>query len=93
MPATLAMIAPTEIPTRSASVMPIANERKEINIAALNFSVGKIVIPAAITREKGGTIVESFAWPMISQTTNQITSEKKIGTLFPNNVISIPLSL
>jgi hypothetical protein len=71
--------------------MPIANERKEINIAALNFSVGRIVIPAAITREKGGTMVESFAWPTISQRTNQITSEKKIGILLPKSIILAPV--
>ena len=38
--------------------------------------------------EKGGTIVDSLARPMISQTTNQIASEKRIGIRLPNKVIS-----
>ena len=53
----------------------------------LNFAVGRIVIPAASTPEKGGMIVESFAWPISSQTMNQIASEKRIGTFLPNRVI------
>ena len=66
--------------------MPNAKERREIETAALNFSVGRIVMPAAITREKGGTIVDSSARPMISQTTNQIASEKRIGMRLPNSI-------
>ena len=49
------------MPIASASAMPIAKDRKEIETAVLNFAVGRIVIPAASTAEKGGTIVESFA--------------------------------
>ena len=39
-------------------------------------------------QEKGGMIVESLAWPISSQTINQIMSEKKIGIFLPNNIIS-----
>ena len=65
----------------------MAKDRKEIETAVLNFAVGTIVIPAASTAEKGGMIVESFAWPISSQTMNQIASEKRIGTFLPNRVI------
>ena len=68
--------------------MPIIKDRKEIQTAALNFAVGRIVIPAASTPENGGIIVESFAWPISSQTMNQMASEKRIGTFLPNSVIS-----
>ena len=69
--------------------MPRAKERKEMNTAVVNLPVGRIVIAAAITREKGGTIVDSSARPMISQATNQIAREKNIGTRLPKRVISV----
>ena len=87
--ATLAMSTPIGMPTSSASVIPSANERSEINTAALNFAVGMMVIPAAITPEKGGTMVDSLARPTISQTTNHANSEKRIGIFLPNRIISI----
>ena len=74
------------MPIASASAMPSANDRKEIATAALNFAVGTIVIPADSTAEKGGMIVESFAWPISSQTMNQMINENRIGT-FCNRVI------
>ncbi len=61
----------------------------EINTAALNFAVGMIVIPAAITPENGGTMVDSLARPTISQTTNHANSENRIGIFLPNRIISI----
>jgi len=67
--------------------MPIIKDRKEIETAVLNFAVGRIVIAAATTAEKGGMIVESFAWPISSHTMNQIANEKRIGTFLPNKVI------
>ena len=72
----------------NASAMPRAKERKEIETAVLNFGVGMIVIPAASTPERGGTIVESFARPMISQMTHQTSSEKKIGIRLPKTIMS-----
>jgi hypothetical protein len=85
---TLAMSAPMGMPTSSASAMPSAKDRNEIKAAALNFAVGRIVIPAAITAENGGTMVDSLAQQAISQITNQITREKRIGMRLPNRIIS-----
>ncbi len=76
------------MPISSASAMPSANERSEIDTAALNFAVGMIVIAAAITPENGGTMVDSLARPTISQTTNHTNSENRIGILLPNRIIS-----
>jgi hypothetical protein len=84
---TRAMTTPSGIPIASASNMPIRKDRNEIETAVLNLAVGKIVMPAASTAEKGGTIVESFARPMTSQTRHQITSEKRIGTFLPKRVM------
>src|SRR4029450_13587220 len=74
MVATLAMTIPMGIPISSATPMPSAKERKEIDPAVLNFWVGMMVIPAAITRENGGMIVDNSVLPMMSQTTNQTQS-------------------
>ncbi len=81
------MSTPSGIPTSKAKDMPSAKERSEIATAVLNFGVGMIVIPAAITPEKGGTIVDSFARPTISQTTNQTSSEKRIGIRLPKIIM------
>ena len=86
--ATLAINKPMGMPTSSASAMPSAKERNEIATAAPNFAVGIMVIPAVITPENGGTMVDSLARPTISQITNQITSEKRIGMRLPNKIIS-----
>ncbi len=66
--------------------MPSAKERREIETATANFSVGRIVVPAITTREKGGMMVERFAWPISSQTINQMISEKTIGIFLPSRV-------
>src|SRR5262245_66038643 len=86
--ASRAITTPRGMPIARASAIPTAKDRKEIETAVLNFAVGTIVIPAASTAEKGGTIVESFAWPISSQTMNQIASEKRIGIFLPNRVMS-----
>ena len=52
--ATRAIPTPRGMPIASASAMPITNDRREIETALLNFAVGRIVIPAASTPEKGG---------------------------------------
>ena len=85
--ATLAMSTPTGMPTRSASAIPSAKERKEIAAAALNFAVGTIVNAAAITPENGGTMVDNLARPMISQMTNQTASENTMGIRLPNRIM------
>ena len=66
----------------------MVKERSEIHTAVANLSVGRIVMPAAMTLVNGGTIVESLARPMISQKINQSSSEKRIGTFLPNRIIS-----
>jgi hypothetical protein len=85
--ATRAITTPRGIPIASARAMPITKDRREIETAVLNFAVGRMVMPAASTPENGGMIVESFAWPISSQTMNQMASEKTIGTFLPNKVI------
>ena len=78
------------MPTSSASAMPSANERSEIIAAALNFAVGMIVIAAAITPENGGTMVDSFARPTISQTMNHDQQRKENRNFLPNRIIVVP---
>jgi hypothetical protein len=46
-------------------------------------------IPAATTLEKGGTRVENFARPTISQIMHQIASEKMIGIFLPKRIILV----
>src|SRR5262245_34827006 len=84
----LAMSTPMGIPRKSASIIPRAKERSEIAAAAPNFAVGRIVTPAAITPENGGTMLDHLARPTISQTTNQSASEKMIGTRLLKRIIN-----
>src|ERR1700741_2149271 len=77
-PFTRAITMPSGMPTTSASSMPRPNERSVMIAALPNFSVGPISIIASITALNGGTMVEIFRRPAISQSTNQTASESSV---------------
>src|SRR5687767_3006736 len=78
---------PTGRPITIASAIPRAKERNEMDAAAANFAVGRIVIAATNTRETGGIMIEYSARPTSSHRRNQTNSEKKRGILLPKKVM------
>ncbi len=77
-PFTRAITMPSGMPTTSANSMPRPNERSVMIAALPNFSVGPISNIASITALNGGTMVEIFRRPAISQSTNQTTSDSRV---------------
>ena len=61
---TRAISTPSVMPTTSASAIPMANERREISTALMNFSLGRMVVPATMIRESGGKMLETPSRPI-----------------------------
>ena len=85
---TRAISTPSVRPTTSASAIPMANERREISTALMNFSLGRMVKAATMTRESGGKMLEKPNRPTSSHTRAQTRRETPRGILLPNSFIA-----
>jgi hypothetical protein len=74
---------PSGTPTRIASAMPTAKDRRVMRVASQNDGFAKSSPSAASTSVNGGRRKTRPRRPTISHSTHQIRSEAIIGTSYP----------